>query len=69
MSGDFAPQQYHTINVPLGENAWVTVRLPCIMSEAAWNQMQNVLSAMKPALVAPPLIQIHYPPLPLDEHR
>ena len=47
------PREYRTVEIPISDTKWVTIRLPCKMSEEAWRQMQNVLSAMKPAFTDP----------------
>ena len=46
-------RQQRIIQVPIGENEWVALQLPSMMSETEWQQMQDVLLAMKPALVGP----------------
>ena len=46
-------RQQRIIQVPISGNEWVALQLPSIMSETEWQQMQDVLLAMKPALVEP----------------
>lgn len=46
-------RQQRVIQVPISGNEWVALQLPSIMSETEWQQMQDVLLAMKPALVEP----------------
>ncbi len=41
------------VALPLSVNEWATLQAPFPLTEAAWSQMIAVLTAMKPALVAP----------------
>lgn len=43
-----------SVALPLSVTEWATLQAPFPLTEAAWNQMIAVLTAMKPALVALP---------------
>ena len=43
-----------SVQLPLSVSEWATLQAAFPLSEAAWKQMMAVLTAMKPALVAPP---------------
>lgn len=46
-------RETRTVQVPYSPSEWALVQAPFPMTEAAWNQMIAVLTAMKPGLVSP----------------
>lgn len=52
-SGLPADTPLKTVQLPLSIAEWATLQAAFPLSETAWNQMMAVLTAMKPALVAP----------------
>ena len=49
------PAGQRAVALPLSVHEWATLHAPFLLTESAWQQMRDVLKAMKPALAAPSL--------------